>query len=137
MDQTAAQGQRLVRLPGLGRGEKGPADDGRQPKRQLSGQEGLGQVIVRPEPQAQQAVVVLIPGGEKEDGDVRLGPELLEEGKAVSVRQHDVQDDEIRDLRPEGLPGLLAAGGGPQELPALLFQDGEQQGEKLLVVVYD
>ena len=59
--------------------------------------EGLGHIVVRPQLQAQDLVGLLLPGGKHQDGDRRAGlPKLPAHIKAVHLRQHQVQQDQVR-----------------------------------------
>ena len=81
---------------GSGAVQIGPAYDGRKPEGQLLGKKGLCQIVVCAEAKSEKAVVVLISGGKEQDRDVCICTKFLKQRKAVSVRKHDVQNDEIR-----------------------------------------
>ena len=68
------------------------------PQYQFLGQKGFCDIIIRPQAQPEQAVIVLIPGGEKQNGHLGLLPESAEQGKSVPVRKHDIQDHKLRLL---------------------------------------
>jgi hypothetical protein len=103
LDQAAG------RQPGAGIGE---ALTFRPPNGTLDAQlklldvERLGDVIVGPELETLQLVAALVLLGEEDHGDVagaHAGAQITADFVAVYIRQHDVQDDEMR----QNLLGLL------------------------------
>ena len=77
-------------------------------QQQFLHQKRLGQVVVRPQTQPEQPVGVGIAGREEQRRDVRLRPQLPEQGEAVPVRQVDVQHHQVGPGRRERRPGRSA-----------------------------
>ena len=71
------------------------AQDGFDPRDQLSAAERLREVIVGPHLQADDAVNFLALSGQHDDRDVRLGAHGAAEREAVFARQHQIEQDEI------------------------------------------
>ena len=73
-----------------------PPELGLDPGHQLQRIEGLGEVVVRPQGQPHDLVHVLHPGSEHQDGEqVRL-PDLLAQSEAVHIREHHIQDGQVK-----------------------------------------
>jgi hypothetical protein len=72
--------------------------------RELPGGERLDHVVIRAELQAEDAVDLLAHRDQHHDGDVGGAPDLASEVTPVTVREHDVEQDEIGRLAPKGLP---------------------------------
>ena len=71
-----------------------PADVGLYPGQQLPHGEGLGDIVVRPQLQAQDLVGLLLPGGEHQNGNGRARfPDFAADVKAIHSRQHQVQEN--------------------------------------------
>ncbi len=90
----------------------GAADVGLDPGQQLPHGEGLGDIVVRAQLQAQDLVGLLLPGGEHQNGG---GAALLPDGsadvKAIALGQHQVQQNQIGVLLQRQLePGLAVVG---------------------------
>ena len=136
--QALAQGQLRG---GLGRGDGGghrhPADVGLHPGQELPVFKGLDDIVVRPQLQAPDLVVLLLPGGEHDDGHGRPGlADLLTHVKAAHPRQHQVQQHQIRVL----LQGQLQAGGAVQGFQGIVALLGQVEGQNIhntLLVLYD
>ena len=62
-----------------------PAQNGVNPQQKFLGQKGLRDIIVRSKAQPRQLVRRLITGRQKNHGNIRPGPELLHQGKAVEA----------------------------------------------------
>ena len=102
-------------------------------REQLPRPEGLAQVVVAAGGQARFPVAVEREGGHRDDRDGRRlgrGLELARRGPAVTLRQADVHEDEIRPLAA-GDADRLGGGRREQGLEARLF---EQPDEVLAVV---
>ena len=82
------------------------------PCHQLHHPEGLGHIVIRPLVQTQHLVILRALGGEQDDrqgpGD-RQGAQALEHLEPVLLRQHDVQQKQVRRPTLQRLPEL----GGP------------------------
>jgi hypothetical protein len=65
------------------------------PQKQLLGGEGFYDVIVAAQFKAGYAAGFRIPGGKKEQRNVRLLPDSAGHHKATDIREHDVNDDHI------------------------------------------
>lgn len=88
-DPRGLDDPRLPRLPLC------PAEDGPDPGLELSGAERLHDVVVGPELQPQDPVVLRGPGGEHDDGDLGLLADLPGNFESVHPRQHEVEEDEV------------------------------------------
>ena len=90
------------------------AQGGPDPGHQLHHPEGLGHIVIRPLVQTQHLVILRALGGEQDDrqgpGD-RQGAQALEHLEPVLLRQHDVQQKQVRRPTLQRLPEL----GGPLE----------------------
>src|SRR5207342_745181 len=75
--------------------------DGPDPSGQLSRRERLHDVVVRTELEANDAVDRLVLGRHDEDGDVRSRSNVPAHVAPVPVREHQVQDDDVRTPRLE------------------------------------
>ena len=94
-----------------GRALAGAAEDGADPRHELAGREGLDQVVVRPQLEAEDAVHLVVAGGEEQDGDGAAGPDLAADVEAVAgARQADVEDDDGGVLPREDLEAPVAVG---------------------------
>lgn len=79
----------------VGAAEAAPAERP-EPRQQLPRAEGLGEIVVRAAVQARHRVVQFALGRQHEDRRAdSLGARLARDGKAVLVRQHDVQHDQV------------------------------------------
>lgn len=78
------------------------------PQQQFLHQKGFGQVVIRPQAQAEQPVCVCIPGRKKQCRDIRLSPQLPEQSKTVAIRQVNIQHHQFRTLLRKGSPGTAA-----------------------------
>ena len=73
------------------------AEDGLDPGQQLAGREGLGDVVVGAELEAEDAVVFSSTGGDEDDGDGAEGGVIAQAAadvEAVSPGNHDVEQEE-------------------------------------------
>lgn len=90
---------------------------GLDPGHQLPDGEGLGDVVVRTQVQAQNFVLLLLPGGDNQHrGVFPLVPEELAHLKAVHLRQHEVQQDQVGTL----LQGQAEAGDAVKGLQGII-----------------
>jgi len=81
------------------------------PGHQLPWAKRLGDVIVRAQLQANDPVGFLSLGGEHDDGKVlrlRICPKLSAYFQSVHLRQHEIQDDQIRRLPASPFQRLFA-----------------------------
>ena len=128
---------------GLGHGQVG-RQHARAPqhcvdaRQQLARGEGFGQVVVRTQLQAQDAVGLVAARGEHDDGQRRRAgtAQLTAQGDAVSTRQHQVQHQQIDALRGQHLAHLPPVG-GHAHLQALALQVFGSQFADAGVVIDD
>ena len=113
-----------------------PPQHGAQPEQQLLGQEGLCDVVVRPEAQPAEPVRVLVPGGEEQHRHVPALAQLPEQGEPVPVREVHVQQHRVRVPDAEPLHGLRAGEGGVRLIPRL-GQDLPNHVLQCVFVVHD
>ncbi len=99
------------------------------------GIEGLGQVIVRAQFQAHDAIHIFAPRGEHDDGDLALGAQPAQNLEAIDAGQHDVKDYQVdsgfRGLGQTAIAFVLAAHGETFPLQKL-----PQQGAKFGIVIH-
>ena len=119
--------------PGLKHG--GAADVGLHPGQQLPHGKGLGDVVVRPDFQAQHLVRLALPGGKDDHRHVvSLLPEDAAHVEAVPLGQHDVQQDQVRPLLPGGGQSRLAVISGEDGVALLLQVEAHDVHDTLLVL---
>jgi adenylosuccinate lyase len=101
--------------PGLVRHGLGfaPPQNGTHAGDELGGAERLRHVVVRAELEAEDAVHLLTARADHQDRHTRCPADLAEHVAPVSVRQHDVEEDDVGPLSREGLE---AVGGRSREL---------------------
>ena len=128
-EPSAAQGHALLLDTGGGGGGHGhPADVGLHPGHQLPDGEGFCDIVVRPQLQAQHLVLLLLPGGEHENGGGGAGlPDFFAHLKAAQPGQHQVQQNEVRVL----LQGQLQAGGAVQGLQGVVPFPHQIEGQDI------
>ncbi len=84
------------------------AQDRVHPGDDLARREWLGDVVIGAEFEAEDAVHLVVPGREEEDGDVAGGSQLPADVQARDARQTDVEDDEVRLPRSDRLEASFA-----------------------------
>ena len=77
------------------------AQHGMNARGQLARVEGLGQIVVGANLQADDAIDVLAAGGQQDDGNGRVAPKGAQNLEAVLLGQHHIENDEL----------IVAAGG--------------------------
>ena len=95
-DKEQAERKIAARLCGLC-----PAQDRADARDELEHGEGLGNKIVRPMVETDDAVILRIFRGQHDDGQPlgrRPGAELAQDGQAILLRQHDIEQNELRHL---------------------------------------
>lgn len=91
------------------RGQCGPFHTPQQyvdPRGQLTDGERLGHVVVRADPETDQQVGLVVPGGEHQHRDRPLGLDPAADLQSVEAGQHHVQDQQL------GQPALGRGDGG-------------------------
>ncbi len=120
---SLAQGFGESFLDGFSPGETG-LDGGQQ----VFADDGLGQVIVRPEVHADADVGFVAAGGEEDEGgggELTVGTKALHDAVAIHLGHHDVAKDQVRQFASGGLDAGDAVGGG-DDIESFHF---EEQGE--------
>ena len=107
---------------------------GPDPGDQLAGTEGLGQVVVGSELEAEQLVELVITRGEHHDGEVRVPPDLAGDIQPVQPRQTQVQDDQIRPVAPDAIEGRRSVGRGHDAKACVLKVVASELDDAWLVV---
>src|SRR5262245_40652516 len=82
--------------------------DGVDSRQQLSGVEGLGQVVVGADFQTDDAVDIVAARGQHDDGHLRLRSKPSQDFDAVHLRHHHVQNDEGKVAAERLLESVLA-----------------------------
>ena len=133
--QSLARGR--LSLLSLGGSHSGAADVGLDPGQQFPHAEGLCDIVVCPQLQAQHLVGLLLPGGEHQDGHRTASlPDAAAHLKAVHPRQHQIQQHQVGVL----LQGQLQAGVavvGLQGVVSLPLQVKGQDVHDILLVLYN
>ena len=106
------------------------------PGQHLNGIERLGDIVVRADVQPQHLVRILTLGGEQDDGDIPLLPELGGGPDAVQLRHHHVHEDQVNVPAAHGGYRLLPII-GLHRLVALTGQIDFQRRNNVPVVVTD
>src|SRR5213593_182235 len=86
-----------------GRGWAGPPEDGTGPGHDLARREGLRDVVIGAELQADDAVGLLALGREHDDRRLRLCPDPPKDLQAIDPREHEIQQDEVGSAGRERL----------------------------------
>src|SRR5208283_4972323 len=76
---------------------------------ELSGREWLGQVTVGPDPHARGPMIPILERGHNNNRDqigLSIPLQLVANGKAVDVRQHEIEQNQFRFLHRDGRPDL-------------------------------
>ncbi len=116
-----------------------PPEHGLHTGHERFGTEGLGDVVVRPQLQADDRVRLLRFGGQHNDGHhggLRVCPNPLADLEAVHLGQHQVQDDQIGMLRLH-VPEAVQAGHGDAGPVASLLQIQLDQFEDVFLILDD
>ena len=104
------------------------------PGHQLLGVEGLGHIVVRPHGQAQHLVGVLALGGQDDDGQVALLPDLHHRRQPVQLGHHHVDEDQAQGRVQGAVQGLHAVVGLENPVALLLQQNGDGLDDLLVVI---
>jgi hypothetical protein len=80
----------------------GPAQHAAHPGDELAGAERLDDVVVGAQLQADDPVRLVALGGQHDDRGRVLGADLAAHLQAIHTRQHQIQDDQVRDVGAEG-----------------------------------
>src|SRR5208283_973364 len=76
---------------------------------ELIGREWLDQVTIGPDPHARGPMLRILERGHHNNGDqigLSIPLQLIANGKAVDVRQHEIEQDQFRFLQRDGRPDL-------------------------------
>mmetsp|Transcript_21671 Transcript_21671/g.84405 ORF Transcript_21671/g.84405 Transcript_21671/m.84405 type:complete len:428 (+) Transcript_21671:1981-3264(+) len=137
LEGAEGDGHRLLARRARGFGRRAAAQHRVDAGQQFARIEGLGEIVVRADLQADDAVHVLDLGGQHDDGRAVVGgAQPAADGQAVFAGQHQVQHDQVHRLAGELLvqgPAVL----GQQHLEAFLGEVAPQQVADAGVVVDD
>ena len=113
------------------------AQQGPNPRQKLGKGKRLGQVVIGTGLQTRNDILYRILGRQHEDrSDDLLGPQLLEHGEAVLLRQHPVEHDQVHRLfRGQRQPFLAV--GSQQHFVVFLFEPSLDKARHLLFVFND
>ena len=95
-----------------GGGQGAALQDGADAGDQFAGREGFGHIIVRAKFKADDAVDLIIAGGQEQDRHGRAGADAAANLEPVQFGQADVQHDEVRGFAHRVGQGQLAVGSG-------------------------
>ena len=73
-----------------------PSQDRRDAEEQLSGQERFYHIVVRPQPESAEFVFILAPGCQEKHRIVSRFFQLFHQSEAVAVREHYIEDGQLR-----------------------------------------
>jgi len=121
---------------GIRRCGRSAAQDGVDARGEFTRIEGLGEVVIGADFEADDAVDVVTVGGEHHDGDGGGCADLAENFKAAHAREHDVEDDQGIGTGESAIEAHDAVmdGFGAQALRNEIFRDEVAQ---LNVVIHD
>ena len=125
------------RRRGLRRGQLlGAAEDRADAGGELAQAERLGHVVVRAELQAHDLVHLAVAGREHDDRDLRLRAEDPADLDAGQLRQHEVEQHQVRlvGAEPDQRLAAVRGGNGPVALELERFDEGLAEGR---LVVHD
>jgi hypothetical protein len=111
-----------------------PAQNRLDPRHQLARIEWLCHVVVGPEFEPHDLVDIVVAGGQHDDGEVGLRPDLAADFPAVQHRQHEIQHDEIRGGRLNEVQACPAIVGAQRRVALLAGVDLNQINDILFVV---
>lgn len=123
-----------VRCGGLALG--GAAGDGAKAGEQFARRKCFGQIIVRADFEADDAVRLLAAAGEHEDRRVRGAAEFFEDLEAIHAREHDIEDDGVGSFA-EGEFEAVGAGVGQGNVVAHRHEIFADEAAELAVVIDD
>jgi hypothetical protein len=103
---------------------------------QLAGTEGLGQIVVRADLEADDAIDLIAERRQHDDRQVGRRAQLAADFKTALARQHEIEHDEIVALAREGAARLLPIGDGGRG-EAVLLEEVTQQRANFAIVVDD
>ena len=120
----------------LGSAGRTPAQEGADTGQQLHHAKGLGDIIVRSGIQALHPVVLRAPGREHDDRKELCRPPLPDspqDADPVLLRQHDIEQQQVRDPPVQGIP---ESGGQAESLyrePLALQRIGDQLPDTVVI----
>ena len=123
----------LDRPPAAGR-SVGPAQDCLDPGDERARVEGLGDVVVRAELQADDRVDVVVARGQHQDGGVAPPPDLAADLEAVELGKHHVEDHEVRIVPGVAVERVDAVMRGDDREAVLLEVQPDEVDDVALVV---
>src|SRR5689334_3214462 len=113
------------------------AQDGADAEHELLRAERLGEVIVRAEREATNAILLFAARREHEHRDIarcRIGAKLIEDVIARGARQHEIEDDERRALLSSGDQGVRPGRRGGDAVARLHEVVGDEGDDVRLVI---
>ena len=72
------------------------AQDNTNAQNQFSGKKRLYDIVVGAHSQPSKSILILTAGAEKQNRNIGESPQLLQQGKAIAVWQHDIQYSKLR-----------------------------------------
>jgi hypothetical protein len=120
--------------PRLGERAAAALEDGADPGHDFARGEGLHDIIVAAELEAEHPVDLVVARGEEEDRQVALRAQPAADFEAVHPRHVDVEHDEIGPVALDRLERRLAVAGLAGLHPRLAEREGEQLADMGVVV---
>lgn len=125
--QTAASFRSTLRAPSVRRAAVSAAQDELDAQQKFLREERFGQIIVRPEAQAEQPVGVGVAGREEQHRHLAARVEFAEQRKPVAVRQVDVKNDQLRHT---GGKGPARCGAAARRAQAGIARPGQRPADQ-------
>ena len=133
VDAQVARLDRLLTLV-LGLGQRGPAEDRLDAAAELPDGEGLRDVVVGAQLQAEHLVDLLGLGGQHDDGHGAAGADPAADVEAVELGQHHVQHDEVEAAVAQARESLPSVQGRDHVVALLAQRIREQLLDRSLIV---
>ena len=96
------------------------------PRRQFTGHERLGDVVVTAGGKGYDLVDLLRLGAQKDNGGIGDLADIKTQLRAIHIRKHDVQNDQVRPEFPQCLHGFFAVKSRAR-FKAFLLKTGSDQ----------
>jgi hypothetical protein len=136
IDHKVPADQLFVRPESLDDGALGPSEDGPDAHHELGRGERLREVVVGTLAEPEDPIAGRAARGQDEDRGLAECPRATDDGQAVELGQHQVEDDKAGPRFLDRPKGALAIGRGHDGI-ALALEIGPYEGHDLRIVVDD